>query len=233
MIDWYYMYSQRYGIFHFYLQDKIPRDVFTPRAIFINQSVFDEHLYKHEGEHFMSRVNVRIVNIINIIKERIETNNTEPFLFTDCDILIGPIVSQAIPIYAQHETIDMWFQKEFTEPENKTINPGCILIRPTMKTLIFWVRVLDYMNTRHITDMEAPNKILGEGVDFPWQFFDLNHVNTSITIRNWDYAIYHVLCSCINRQQDMVNKYLEAAHMHQPLDHYESKVLEAFGSVYW
>lgn len=233
MIDWYYIYSQRYGIFHFYLQDKIPRDVFTPHAIFIDQSVFDEHLYKHEGEHFLSRVNIRIIHLIRIIKERLESGKTEPFLFTDCDLLIGPVLSQSMIHYSQQENVDLWVQKEMSEPENKTTNPGCLLIRPTTKILAFWERVLEYMNTHHIFDMGAQNAVFEEGVDFPWQFFDLNHVNTSITIRNWDYAIYHILCSCKNRQQDMVEKYLEAAHMKQPLESYESKVLEAFGKIYW
>ena len=70
-IDWYYIYSQRYHPFHLYLQDKIPKNTFNAKGIFVDQSVFDEHLYKHSGEHFFSRITVKVETILCILKEKI------------------------------------------------------------------------------------------------------------------------------------------------------------------
>ena len=66
--DWYYVYSQRYHPFHLYLQDKIPKNTFNAKGIFVDQSVFDEHLYKHSGEHFFSRITVKVEAVLHLIR---------------------------------------------------------------------------------------------------------------------------------------------------------------------
>jgi len=232
-LDWYYIYSQRYATFHCYLQDKIPRDQFVPCPIFIDQTSFDENLYKHSGKHFMTGVNFRIVHIVKTIQERISSEKTEPFFFTDCDILIGSLAATVLPKYAVDETVDLWIQNEYGLSENAIGNSGCILCRPNERTLSFWTRVLDYMNTNTSMDMDVINHILKDEVSLKWKLFDTDHVNTSITIKYSEYAIYHILCSTDEKMRGMAQKYMGAIYMGQPMDKYMEQAIALFGNFFW
>jgi Nucleotide-diphospho-sugar transferase len=234
-LDWYYIYSQRYAAFHCYLEDKIPRDQFVPHPIFIDQASFDEHLYKHSGKHFMTGINFRIIHIIKTIQERLSSENTEPFFFTDCDILIGSLAATVLPKYALDKTVDLWIQNEYGSSENVVGNPGCILCRPNERSLSFWNRVLDYMNMNITTimDMDAINHILKDEVSLNWKLFHIAHVNTSITIKYSEYAIYHILCATDDKRRGMAEKYAEAIHMNQPMDEYIKKGITLFKKLYW
>ena len=232
-IDWYYIYSQRYYPFHLYLQDKIPRDYFNPIGIFIDQAVFDEHLYKHEGEHFFSRITLKIEAILRILSERREIGSSEPFYISDCDILIGDNIDE-LTIYPKNTLIDIWFQREYKD--STTISPGFMLIRPTEKTELFWMRVFEYMKMNEKTnDLISTNKML-ETADFSWNAFLTSSVCTSITKTSTTFGgfgVYHILCSCDSRELDIGNKMVEANNLKQPMDKYIERTRAELGRLYF
>lgn len=235
-IDWYYIYSERYYPFHFYLQERIP-SVFHAKGIFVPQSLFDEHLYKHEGEHFFSRITIKIESVLRIIKEKLEANDTRPFVFTDCDILIGPHAAVDLYKYTERTNIDMLFQREFKNTENKTVNPGAILLWPNKNTEQFWKTVLDDMLA--ITpnmEMASINKILSkETLDLSWDFFDTVHVSSSITASIQSvlgFSIHHILCDSASRELDIGDKMYEASVMGQNMDKYVKMTIEKYGRIF-
>ena len=192
-IDWYYVYSQRYHPFHLYLPDKIPKNTFNTKGIFVDQSVFDEHLYKHEGEHFFSRITVKVETILYIIKEKQRTGDLRPFYFSDCDILIGELINELIA-YTQNKNFDMWFQREYKE--SNLINPGVMLICPNERTEKFWIRVLaDMTSTDSSMELQSINKILLDNCVF-WNTFLTSSVCSSLTREHIPFGVYHILCSC-------------------------------------
>jgi len=132
-LDWYYVYSPHYEFFHTALCEKIDKAFFNLHPLFVDQSIFDEHLYKHDGEHFFSRITVKIDKLISIIEERRSLQKTAPFIFTDCDILITPYASRTLPFYTKYEEVDILFQREYLT--NAEVNPGCKMIRPTAVVL--------------------------------------------------------------------------------------------------
>jgi hypothetical protein len=232
--DWYYIYSDRYLPFHYYLQDKINRVHFTPQGIPIDQAVFDKDLYKHKGEHFFSRISVKVDNIVQILKDRIAGGNQEPFFFSDCDILVGAYAVESLPVYTEQKLIDCWFQKEHN---NETVaNPGFILVRANHRTLAFWSGVQDDIVLRNMMEMKSINDRLS-GPNGPpgiiWQLFDTTTVCSSLTRGQKDFGVYHILCGCKSRQEDMMDKYIEANLQGHPMDIYVDQAIAKLGAIVW
>lgn len=227
-IDWYYIYSPRYYPFHFYLQENIPSSVFNAKGIFIEQSVFDEHLYKHKGEHFFSRITVKVENIIRIINQRLLTNNLEPFFFTDCDILVRPNAKDYIFPYTTYTNLDILFQKEHKD-ETDTANPGVMLIWPNKKTLVFWETILKDMKTTITMEMAAINR---HKATLQYGFFHTIHVCSSITATRLDSPIYHILCDSKSRELDIGDKMYEALRNGQNMDKYIEMTKQKYGQVF-
>ena len=235
-IDWYYIYSERYYPFHFYLQEKIP-SFFQARGIFIPQTVFDEHLYKHEGEHFFSRITIKIETVLKIIDEKIEADDRLPFMFTDCDILVRNQANIDIFAYTKSETTDMFFQKEFKNQENMMANPGAMMIWPNERTKQFWLSVLSDMKANPTSmEMQSINKILSESnINIKWDFFSITHVFSSITATLetlGKFSIYHILCSGKSREIDIGDKMFEATTIGENMDKYVRMTIEKYGRVF-
>lgn len=231
--DWYYIYSQRYHPFHLYLQDKIPRTMFTPIGVFVDQSVFDEHLYKHEGEHFFGRITIKVETILRILSEKRCNGDTRPFYFSDCDILIGDLVGE-LTVYPGNEKMDVWFQREYKD--STTVNPGIMLIRPNEKTEIFWSHVLNDMKTTEKSmELQSINKVL-ESSDISWNLFLTTSVCSSITKTTkfaGDFGVYHILCACDSRELDIGNKMFEACNLKQPMDKYVEQTRVELGRLFF
>ena len=229
-IDWYYVYSQRYHPFHLYLQDKIPKNTFNTKGIFVDQSVFDEHLYKHEGEHFFSRITVKVETILCILKEKQRAGDLRPFYFSDCDILIGELINELVA-YTQNKHFDMWFQREYKE--SNVINPGVMLICPNERTEKFWIRVLaDMTSTDSSMELQSINKILLDNCVF-WNTFLTSSVCSSLTREHIPFGVYHILCSCDSRELDIGNKMCEASNCGHPMDRYIDQTRLELGRLYF
>lgn len=211
MIDWYYIYSQRYERFHEYLQNKVDKDIYNLRGLFVDQSVFDEHLYKHENEHFFSRITVKVEAIIMIIKKRM-TYTKEPFFFSDCDIMIGSLVN-TLPKYI-NAPVDIYFQQE--ERGKSTINPGFMLIWPNEKTLAFWNYILNDIVKNNSMEMNSINLFIKEGT-LNYKVFSYIDVCTTLSYSQKDYGICHLLASAQGREHDMNEKIFQTNLLGQPL----------------
>lgn len=230
LYDWYYIYSQRYYPFHLYLQDKIPKESFNAKGLFVDQSVFDEHLYKHEGEHFFSRITIKIEVILDLITTKRRILDERPFFFSDCDILVGDLVKELL-VYPMNFVVDMWFQRE--QKESCIANPGFILIRPNERTEQFWKDVLTDMKTIENTmEMVSINKILKES-SIIWNFFLTLSVCSSITRESSSFGIYHVLCSCDSREIDIGNKLFEASMNGHSMQKYVDQTQVEFGRLWF
>lgn len=232
-IDWYYVYSQRYYPFNFYLQENIP-DVFKVNGIFIDQSVFDENLYKHKGEHFFSRITIKIEVILKILQEKIANHDARPFFFTDCDILVRPSAATDLLSYTAQKDIDILFQREYKETNNLTVNPGVSLIWPNERTQTFFNRVLEDIKQNKNMEMASINTQLPSS-PLRWNFFDIVHVCSSITasLNNYfRFSVYHILSDGSSREIDIGNKMFEALNNGQSMDKYVNMTMKKYGRVF-
>lgn len=207
MLDWYYIYSQRYFQFHDYLQQKVNKNIYTLRGLFIDQSVFDEHLYKHEGEHFFSRITVKVDAIIDIIQTRITYSNPEPFFFSDCDIMIGNLADTLVK-YKDISGVDIFFQQEVREAD--IVNPGFMLIWPNETTLQFWKRILEDIVTKNEMEMSSINVCIRENT-INYRLFSYIDVCSTLTYSQPSYGICHLVASSQGRDEDMGEKLYQVA----------------------
>lgn len=232
-VEWYYVFSQRYYPFHFYLEENIP-PVFKATGVFVDQKVFDEHLYRHQGEHFFSRITVKIEVIIKLLEEKIAAQEKRPFIFTDCDILIGPTAFTDLMPYTEKSDTDILFQREYTDISNRTVNPGVSLIWPNERNLCFWKAVFEDINSTQNLDMISINKLLPK-YDLQWDFFNTDHVCSSITTNAKNYknfSVYHILCGASSREVDIGDKMFEASNNGQNMEKYINMTIEKFGGVF-
>jgi len=138
-IPWYYIWSDKYEIFHTIFQDitsrvfpKI-REEFAIRPIYIEQQEFQKKLSKNIKEHPFSGCNLKIDALISCI----EANKGSHFLFTDIDIIIRqPSIRALVKPFLEY---DMTFMTEDTD--TKDANIGFCLIKATDETLSFWKEV--------------------------------------------------------------------------------------------
>ena len=207
MLDWYYIYSQRYFQFHDYLQQKVNKNIYTLRGLFIDQSVFDEHLYKHEGEHFFSRITVKVDAIIDIIQTRLIHSKTEPFFFSDCDIMIGNLADTLVK-YKDISGVDIFFQQEVREAD--IVNPGFMLIWPNENTLQFWKRILEDIITKNEMEMSSINVHIRENT-INYRLFSYIDVCSTLTYSQPSYGICHLIVSSQGRDEDMGEKLYQVA----------------------
>ena len=211
-LDWFYVYSPRYEFFHNELFSTIDRNCFTPYPFYVDQAIFDEHLYKHEGEHFFSRITVKINTIIAILEERLSRNTLEPFLFTDCDILVTKYASRTLPFHAQFKEVDVIFQREHLTTAE--VNPGCMMITPSQKVLDFFKTVRDDILHNNAMEMDSINKFLQSGQNkVKYTFFSTRDVCSSITISHATFSVFHLLGNSISKEADMEQKIKEYKRM--------------------
>ena len=216
-IDWYYVYSQRYSTFHRLLQDSVDKNLFRQHPLFVDQSFFDEHLYKHDGEHFLSRITIKIDKTIDIIESRIREENKAPFIFSDCDLLVRPDWGKRVEYYSKLFEFDIIFQREFLT--SFYVNNGFMMMIASEKTLKFWNDVRDLIINEKIVDIQAVNRVLN-GTHITYSCFSVRDVASCQTMKTDEPCIYHILCGSISREQDMEDKYFEARRFGVDIDKY-------------
>jgi len=230
-IDWYYIYSQRYYPYNLYLKDAIPAP-FESKGIFIDQSVFDEHLYKHQNEHFFSRITIKVETILSILREKMGQGIQMPFLFTDVDIIVRPSVVTDIFPYTNKKNQDILFQQEYLE--GPIVNPGVVMIWPTENSLRFWEDVVNQMKSGNEMEMVVINRILQKN-DILWGHFNLDHVCSTITINHRflaTFSIFHMLAGSNDRYGDMEEKKTQSRLLVADFDKYYQQTLEKYGTLF-
>jgi hypothetical protein len=231
-IDWYYIYSQRYYPFDFYLKDVIP-EPFQAQGIFVDQSVFDEHLYKHEGEHFFSRITIKVETVLRLIREKRAAQDSRPFFFTDVDIVVNPVVKEDIVPYTKLVGKDILFQQEHLV--GPMVNPGVILVWPTGASESFWESILTEMKNSGKMEMHAINEMLPSSLNVSWGQFDIRHVCSPITIKHdtlTTFSIYHLLSSSNDRYTDMNEKLIQANILVKDMIKYYEISMEKYGMIF-
>lgn len=230
-IDWYYIYSQRYYPHDLYLKEAIP-SVFQPNGIFIEQHYFDRDLYKHPGEHFFSRITIKIETILKILEEKRVKNETDPFLFTDVDLIIRPSAATEILKYTKTTDFDILFQKEYHD--NPIVNPGVMLMWPNNATESFWKNVLEKMCEKNTMEMTCINSLLPEKI-VKWDFFKLEDVCSPITVRHESinsFSIYHLLGGANDRLDDLKDKIAQAKILVRDFEKYYIASREKYGATF-
>lgn len=209
-MDWYYIYSQRYANFHRYLESTLTSTTYALHPLFIDQSVFDEHLYKHQGEHFFGRITVKVDAIIRILESRLAAAG--PFIFSDCDLMIGSMVDDLGPIYRTTQDIDILFQQEIRDCP--IVNPGFMMIWPNETTLAFWKTVRADIIDNHSMEMTSINKYLSL---IRHKHFSFIHVCSSLTYSQLDYGVCHLISGTRGADEDMAEKLYQTQLLGQPI----------------
>lgn len=231
-VEWYYVYSQRYYPFHAYLQDKIP-SCFEAKGLFVDQKVFDEHLYRQKETHFMANITVKIEKVVELLQEKHRNNDSRPFFFTDVDIIVRDVAASDLMKYTEQSSYDMIFQREY--PERSIVNPGISLLWPTENCLSFWETVLHRMKTvPNSMDMTTINEVL-ESHPCSYSFFDLNHVCSTITINKQNllrFSVYHLLAGTNDRFGDLNEKYVQSKILVADMEKYYQQTIDSYGTLF-
>jgi hypothetical protein len=230
-IEWYFIYSQRYYPYDLYLKDVIPLP-FEAKGIFVDQSVFDEHLYKHANEHPLSRMTVKIENIIHILEEKLENTIINPFFFTDVDLVVRPSASTNLLPYTEKTGFDIYLQRE--NMTTQIGNCGFMLIWPTKASLVFWKSVLQAMRESTNDEMTVINEVLSTN-SVVFGLFEPNDVASPITINQQtlqSFSVYHLLSGTRNRFDDFHEKFIQSQYLVQDMGKYFYETIQKYGKLH-
>jgi len=152
-----YFYSDLYEFYNVHIQENL-KDIFQLKAIKI-----DDIKEKKNGHHF-DGLNIKIELIIREIKE----NMNNSIIFSDATIFINSKNKTELKDYFdKYKKYDLSFIKE-----GDIYNIGLILINCNEKTLVFFEKVLELLNSKEITlDQSAINKLLPSS-DVKYTTFD-------------------------------------------------------------
>ena len=157
-IPWYYIWSEKYELFHTTFQDITSRifpklrEQFAIRPLYIEQHEFSNKLSKNPQIHPFAGCNLKIDALINCI----EANMGKHFLFTDIDIIVRQsTVKEMLDPFKDH---DMVFMTEDTN--SKDINIGFCYIKGSKETLDFWKTVQRRVKQEGGHDQDIANQLL-------------------------------------------------------------------------
>lgn len=192
-IPWYYIWSDKYEIFHTIFQDissriyPVLREEFAIRPLFIEQSEFQKKLSTNTQEHPFSGCNLKIDALIKCIEENIGTS----FLFTDIDIIIRqPTIKHMLKPFQNY---DMTFMTE--ELNTQLANIGFCYINANSNTLKFWKQVQEIVTKDNAHDQTVVNELLKE-TDLKVGFFSEKDIISQKTCTpNADFKIVQILSS--------------------------------------
>jgi hypothetical protein len=157
-IPWYYIWSEKYELFHTTFQDITSRifpklrEQFAIRPLYIEQHEFSNKLSKDPQIHPFAGCNLKIDALINCI----EANMGKHFLFTDIDIIIRqPTIKEMLDPFKDY---DMVFMTEDTH--SNAINIGFCYIKASTETLEFWKNVQRRVKQEGGHDQDIANQLL-------------------------------------------------------------------------
>jgi hypothetical protein len=157
-IPWYYIWSEKYELFHTTFQDITSRifpnlrEQFAIRPLYLEQSEFSNKLCKNPEMHPFAGCNLKIDALINCI----EANMGNHFLFTDIDIVIRqPTIKEMLDPFKEH---DMVFMPE--DKKSQEVNIGFCYIKASKDTLEFWKIVQQKVKQTGGHDQNIANQLL-------------------------------------------------------------------------
>jgi hypothetical protein len=203
-IRWYYMWSDKYKIFHHLLQDRVKEPEFTLCPIYIEQSVFDTELYKDTSKHAWDSSLIKV----NAILESLKGDVGSYVLFTDIDLVVKPTVYQNIKQYIDEDQTIVFLE------EGDHLNIGFMLMKLCPEVIDFWTSVKNNILHTPGLDQDYVNSLILL-YKSKWTKFHNQQFTCSNT---WDgtteFSVLQVLSSCLGKEYDFVEKVFEIAqHM--------------------
>jgi hypothetical protein len=198
-VPWYYMWSDRYRIFHEMLTTSIPPD-FEKRPIHLPQERFDAELYQTKGEHFWYASLIKVDTVLQCLREASEKGNSY-IVFSDADIIVKPGVYDKLAPYMM-EAYDMVFLKE-----GDHTNIGFLLLRVCDEVVGFWNMIRTMMKEAPGLDQTYINEKLPS---FPGKYTHFSNQIFACT-NTWrggePYVILQLLCSRIGMDSGFEHEY--------------------------
>ena len=200
-ISWYYMWSDKYRIFHELLQDTMKEPEFKFYPIYIEQSIFDAELYKDEKKHAWDSSLIKV----NAILDSLKNESGQYLLFTDIDIVIKPTIYRNIKQYIDDNQTMVFLE------EGDHLNIGFILMKVCPEVIDFWTSVKDNILHTPGLDQDYVNSLIllykGKWTKFHNQQFTCSSTWDGTT----EFSILQTLSSCLGKEYDFVEKIFEIA----------------------
>jgi len=200
-ISWYYMWSDKYRIFHELLQETMKEPEFTLSPIYIEQSVFDMELYKDTTKHAWDSSLIKV----NSILDSLNNESGSYLLFTDIDIVIKPTVYKNIKQYMDDGQTIVFLE------EGNHLNIGFMLMKVCPEVVDFWTSVKNNILHTPGLDQDYVNSLIklykGKWTKFHNQQFTCSNTWDQTT----EFSILQTLSSCLGKEFDFAEKIFSVA----------------------
>lgn len=206
-INWYYVYSPKYEIFHHILASGlIDCDKFVLKPCFFPQSAFST-LYNPDATHFFAGNSLKF----DVLIKAIENNMGKHIIISDVDLIVQNPDKLALYL-EKYKRFDVTYMQD--NLENDTMNIGFSLIKCNDKTLTFFKYICNEIKTTNKQDQELINKYIVDS-DLLYTTFMLPYViQSNMTQFGQNFYVMQMLCS--NNQtyeENMHEKLLTAAFL--------------------
>lgn len=198
-IPWFYMWSQKYEIFHRLLVDTMKEPELVLKPLFIDQAVFDAELDQAKAHPWIG-----CAKKVELVIEQLKSALEPYIVFTDIDIIVKPTVYDKLATYMESGTT-MAFLKE-----GEHCNIGVCLLRCCPEVISFWELVLAHMQAEPAHDQAIVNRLLPE---YPgsWCTLSMKDFTCSNTWDGSPFVLYQPLSSRIGRGMDFAEKIFYSA----------------------
>ena len=203
MLPWFYMWSQKYELFHRLLVDTVTSTSepnITLKPLFIDQAVFDAELDQTKAHPWIGCAR-KVVLLLEHLK-----GSKEPYiLFTDIDIVVKGSVYEKLAPHMESET-SMVFLKE-----GEHCNIGVCLLRCCPEVISFWEIVLAHMQaSEKVHDQAIVNSLL-PGYPGSWCTFSTKDFACSNTWDGSPFVMFQPLSSRMGPELDFAEKIFYSA----------------------
>lgn len=195
-IPWYFIWSERYGVFCDILTGLVSEKYFDLYPIEKAQELFDKTTYKKDL-HFLCGMYLKLYQIVKIL-EIIPEN--QYFIFSDVDLVVEEEALYNYLIPFMEKGIDMTFMKE----TDSTVNIGFMLIKNSKYTKDLFNSVMKVINEdANLLDQAVINDLLTtwEGT---YEVFSPKYVTSNINtdVRKREntelICVFQPLCTAFN-----------------------------------
>ena len=185
MYPWYYVWSDRYRIFHEVLQFGA-RDIsgVSLRPICMPQHIFNRKV-EDPTQHFFTGIGIKIHCIVKILQ-----GNKDPYvIFSDVDLMA--LDKNLASKLKEYESNDITAMAEIVEGE---YNIGFLLLKNTPEVIAFFQKVLQRIMKENKLDQVIFNEEI-KSFSGKHGFFDTKHFIQSNMIRKdiWDLGNYSII----------------------------------------
>ncbi len=208
-LDWYYVYSPKYEIFHQLIYNSVSNcSDFKLHPCFFPQSAFS-NLYAQGATHFLNGSYIKFNAQLDAMKKHMG----QYIIFSDADICV--LQPDTLLAYvSQYMKYDIVYMRD--NLENNILNIGFSLIKCTPTTLAFFTTVRDTIASSNRLDQEVVNTLLVGHPELSVGVFTMPEVIQSnmypVFKKEEDkMCIVQMLCSGTSYEYNLVDKLLTAA----------------------